>query len=116
MIPQIQNALFKGNFEMGQFYSSVVCESTFYSRQLIFHEIRNKTLGLMITPKRNECVSFALCNTHLKMYGKGTKIDEIRESTTIDASFDISRVIVVIAVRFSEHMWYTIDYTCAKFQ
>ena len=116
VIPQIQNSLFKGNFKMGQFYSNVVCESTFYSRQLIFQKIRNKTLGLMITPKRNECVSFALCNTHLKMYGKGTKIDKIRESTTIDASFDISRVIVVIALRFLEHMWHTIDYTCAKFR
>ena len=50
------------------------------------------------------------------MYGKGTKIDEIRESTTIDTSFDISRVIVVIALRFLEHMWHTIDYICAKFQ
>ena len=79
VIPQIQNALFKGNFEMGQFYSSVVCESTFYSRQLIFHEIRNKTLGLMITPKRNECVSFALCNTHLKMYGKGAEMDKFEK-------------------------------------
>ena len=49
------------------------------------------------------------------MYGEGTKIDEIRESTTIDASFDISRVIVVIALRFSEHIWYTIDYIGAKF-
>ena len=75
VIPQIQNSLFKGNFEMGQFYSSVVCESTFYSRQFIFQEIRNKTLGLMIIPKRNGCVSFALSNTHLKMYGKGAEID-----------------------------------------
>ena len=79
VIPQIQNSLFKGNFEMGQFYSSVVCESTFYSRQLIFHEIRNKTLGLMITPKRNECVSFALSNTHLKMYGKGAEMDKFEK-------------------------------------
>ena len=90
VIPQIQNSLFKGNFKMGQFYSNVVCESTFYSRQLIFQKIRNKTLGLMITPKRNECVSFALSNTHLKMYGKGAEIDEIRESATIDVSIDIS--------------------------
>ena len=79
VIPQIQNSLFKGNFEMGQFYSSVVCESTFYSRQLNFHEIRNKTLGLMITPKRNECVSFALSNTHLKMYGKGAEMDKFEK-------------------------------------
>ena len=70
----------------------------------------------MMTPKRNSCVTLAFSNTHLKMYGKGTKIDEIRESTTIDASFDISRVIVVIALRFLEHMWNTIDYTCAKFR
>ena len=90
VIPKIQNSLFKGNFKMGQFYSNVVCESTFYSRQLIFQKIRNKTLGLMITPKRNECVSFALCNTHLKMYGKGAEMDEIRESPTIDVSIDIS--------------------------
>ena len=90
VIPKIQNSLFKGNFEMGQFYSSVVCESTFYSRQFVFQEIRNKTLGLMITPKRNVCVSFALSNTHLKMYGKGAKIDEIRESATIDVSIDFS--------------------------
>ena len=70
----------------------------------------------MMTPKRNSCVTLAFSNTHLKMYGKGTKIDEIRESTTIDTSFDISRVIVVIALRFLEHMWHTIDYTCAKFR
>ena len=50
------------------------------------------------------------------MYGKGTKIDEIRECTTIDTSFDISRVIVVIALTFLEHMWHTIDYICAKFR
>ena len=50
------------------------------------------------------------------MYGKSTKIDEIRESTTFDASFDISRVIVVIALTFLEHMWHTIDYSCAKFR
>ena len=48
------------------------------------------------------------------MYGKGTKIDEIRESTTTDTSFDISQVIVVIALIFLEHMWHTIDYSCAK--
>ena len=70
----------------------------------------------MMTPKRNSCNTLAFSYTHLKMYGKGTKIDEIRESTTIDASFDISRVIVVIALRFSEHIWYTIDYTGAKFR
>ena len=52
--------------------------------------------------------------TLLKMYGKGIKIDEIREFTTIDTSFDISRVIVVIALIFLEHMWHTIDYSCAK--
>ena len=39
----------------------------------------------MMTPKRNSCVTLAFSNTHLKMYGKGTKIDEIRESTTIDS-------------------------------
>ena len=73
-------------------------------------------MGFIVTPNRNSCVALAFSKTHLKMYGKGTKIDEIRESTTIDASFDISRVIVVIALGFSEHMWYTIDYTGAKFQ
>ena len=70
----------------------------------------------MMTLKRNSCVTLAFSKTHLKMYGKGTKIDEIRESTTIDASFDISRVIVVIALTFLEHMWHTIDYTWAMFQ
>ena len=70
----------------------------------------------MMTTKRNSCVTLAFSKTHLKMYGKGTKIDEIRESTTIDASFDISRVIVVIGLRFLDHMWYTIDYACAKFR
>ncbi len=50
------------------------------------------------------------------MYGKGTKIDENREFTTIDTSFDNSRVIVVVALRLLEHMWHTIDYTCAKFR
>ena len=54
----------------------------------------------MMTPKRNSCVTLAFSNTHLKMYGKGTKFDEIQESTTIDISFDISRVIVVIALIF----------------
>ena len=68
----------------------------------------------MMTPKRNSCVTLAFSNTHLKMYGKGTKIDEIRESTTIDASFDNSRVIVVIALRFLEHVWHTIDYFVKK--
>ena len=63
----------------------------------------------MMTPKRNSCVTLAFSKTHLKMYGEGTKIDETRESTTIEASFDISRVIEVIALIFSEHMWHTID-------
>ena len=53
-------------------------------------------------------------DTKTKMYGKGTKIDEIPESTTIDTSFDISRVIVVIVLIFIEHTWHTIDYSCAK--
>ena len=47
-------------------------------------------MGLMLTPKRNVCVSFVLSNTHLKMYGKGAEIDEIRESAFIDVSIDIS--------------------------
>ena len=58
----------------------------------------------MLTPRRNSCVYFVLSNTRLTMYGKGTKIDEIRESATIETSFDISRLKVVIAFRFSEHM------------
>jgi len=36
------------------------------------------------------------------MYGKGTKIDEIRERTTIDTSFDISQLNVVIALKILE--------------
>ena len=96
--------MFKGNFEMDQFYSSVVCESTFYSKQLIFQEIRNKTLGIMLTPKRNVCVSFALSNTHLKMNRKGADIDEIRESAAIVVSIDISRPNVIISFRFLEHV------------
>ena len=54
-----------------------------------------------MTPKRNSCVHFALGYTRLKN-GKGTKIDEIRERTTIDTSFDISRLNVVIALKFLE--------------
>ena len=47
-------------------------------------------MGLMLTSKRNVCVSLALSNTHLRMYGKGAEIGEIRESATIDVSIDIS--------------------------
>ena len=61
----------------------------------------------MMTPKRKSCVTLAFSNTNLKMYGNGTKIDKIRESTTIDTSFDISRVIVVIALIFLEHICHT---------
>ena len=61
-------------------------------------------MGLMLTPKRNVCVSFALSNTHLKMYGKGAEIDEIRESTTIVVSIDISRPNVIIAFKFLVHV------------
>ncbi len=61
-------------------------------------------LGLMMTPIRNSCVYFALNNTRLKMYGKGTKMNEIRESATIETSFDISRLNVVIALKISEHV------------
>ena len=53
-----------------------------------------------MTPKRNSCVRFAWGYTRLKMYGKGTKIDEIRDRTTIDTSFDISQFNVVIALTF----------------
>ena len=55
-----------------------------------------------MTPKRDSCLHFALGYTRLKMYGKGTKIDEIRERTTIDKSFDISQLNVVIALKFLE--------------
>ena len=50
------------------------------------------------------------------MYGKGTKIDEILESATIDTSFNISRLNVAIAFKFSEHVYNIIDNACAKFQ
>ena len=57
-------------------------------------------------PKQNSCVHFALGYTRLKMYGKETKIDEISERTTIDTSidtsFDISRLNVEIALKFLE--------------
>ena len=66
--------------------------------------------------KRNSCVYFALSNTRLKMYGKGTKIDEIRESATIDTSFNISRLNVAIAFKFLEHVKHIIHNTCVKFQ
>ena len=61
-------------------------------------------MGFIMTPNRNLYVHFALSNTRLKMYGKGTKIDEILESATIDTSFNISRLNVVIAFKFSEHV------------
>ena len=38
------------------------------------------------------------------MYEKGTKIDENRESATIDTSFNITRLKVVIAFKFLEHL------------
>ena len=50
------------------------------------------------------------------MYGKGTKMNEIRESATIETSFDISRLNVVIAFKFLEHVWHTMDNICVKFQ
>ena len=59
-------------------------------------------MGFTMTPIRNSYVHFALGYTRLKMYGKGTKIDEIREKTTIDTSFDISRLTIVIALKFLE--------------
>ena len=43
-----------------------------------------------------------------KMYGKDTQMDKIRKSALIDTSFDISRVIVIIALRFLEHIWHNI--------
>ena len=55
-----------------------------------------------MTPIRNSCINFAFGYTRLKMYGKGTKIDEIRERTTIDTSFDISQLNVVIALKILE--------------
>ena len=56
-------------------------------------------MGFTMTPIRNSYVHFALGYTRLKMYGKGTKIDEIRERTTIDTSFDISQLNVVIVLK-----------------
>ncbi len=73
-------------------------------------------MGFMMTPIRNSCVYFALSNTRLKMYGKGTEIDEIPESATIDTPFDISRLIVVFTFKFSEHVLHIIFNTCVKFQ
>ena len=73
-------------------------------------------MGFTMTPIRNSYVHFALGYTRLKMYGKGTKIDEILESVIIDISFNISRLNVVIAFRFLEHMSHIIDNTCIKFQ
>ena len=61
-------------------------------------------MNFTMTPKRNSYVHFALGNTRLKMYGKGTKIDKILESVIIDTSFNISRLNVVIAFNFSEHV------------
>ena len=61
-------------------------------------------MGFTMTPKGNLYLHFALGNTRLKMYGKGTKIDAIRESATIDASADISRPIVVNGFKLSEHV------------
>ena len=49
-------------------------------------------MGFIMTPQQNVCAHFAMSNTHLIMYGRGTKIDEIRENATIDASFGISRL------------------------
>jgi len=69
-----------------------------------------------MTPKRKSCVLFAFGHTRLKMYGKGTKLDEIRESTTIDTSFDISPLNVVIALNLLELLWHIIDNTCVNFQ
>ena len=61
-------------------------------------------MGFTMTPIRNSYVHFALGYTRLKMYGKGTKMYEILESATIDTSFDISRLNIVIAFKFSEHV------------
>ena len=36
-------------------------------------------MGFLMTPKQNSCVSFALSNTNLMVYGKGTKSDEFRK-------------------------------------
>ena len=70
-------------------------------------------MGLMLTPKRNVCVSFALSNTHLKMYGKGAEIDEIRESATIDVSIDFSLPNVLIAFKlFRANVAYYGPYLC----
>ena len=65
-------------------------------------------MGFIMTLKRNSCVYFALSNIHLKVNGKGTKIDGIRETATIAISFDISRFNVVISFKFSEHVRHTL--------
>ena len=73
-------------------------------------------MDFAMTPIRNSYVHFAFGYTRLKMYGKGTKIDEILESVIIDTSFNISRLNVVIAFKFSEHVKHIMDNTCVKFQ
>ena len=55
-----------------------------------------------MTLKQNPYVHLILGYTRLKMYGKGTKIDKIRERSTIDTPFDISRLNVVIVLKFLE--------------
>ena len=69
-----------------------------------------------MTPKRNSCVHFALGYTRLNMYGKGTKIDKIRERTTIDTSFDISQLNVAIDFKYLHFVEHIIENTYVKFQ
>ena len=57
-------------------------------------------MGSMMIQKRYVCANFALSNTHLKMYGKGTHIDKVRECASIDTSFEIWGLNLVIAFRF----------------
>ena len=57
-------------------------------------------MGSMMIQKRYVCAKFALSNTHLKMYGKGTHIDKVRECASIDTSFEIWGLNLVIAFRF----------------
>ena len=96
MLSFIQNSSFMCNFEIDTFYLSID------SRLLVFQNTYIRSWALRW--HQYETHTFAVSNTRLKMYGIGTKIDEIRESATIETSFDISWLNVVIAFKFSEHV------------
>jgi hypothetical protein len=50
------------------------------------------------------------------MYGGGTEIDEIGGGATIETSFGVSRLRVVIAFVYSEHVWHIIEGAYVNFQ